>query len=64
MGDPIFCSNCSASFNCHSKCETVNKTQKLWTCEFCKHPNTLNIEEEEIPKKDDVLYVLQSAVQV
>lgn len=32
----------------------------FWACEFCSHNNTLKIEKEEIPVKDDVVYMLEN----
>lgn len=32
----------------------------LWQCEFCEHKNILKIEKEEIPLKDDIVYMMES----
>ncbi len=62
MGDPIFCKGCKVALNCLSIVENQNgnNTDKLWTCEFCKFENILQIDEEEVPKSDDLLYMIQS----
>ena len=61
MGDPIFCEECHASFNCFSKLEKSENNSMVWNCEFCNHKNILKIEQEEIPKLNDLLYMVQSA---
>jgi hypothetical protein len=66
-GDSIKCQNCDAYLSCLSKVE-VNKEagvgnddHKLWKCEFCNFTNNLQVDNEEIPKIDDVTYMLQPA---
>ncbi len=63
-GDPILCSQCKVGFNCYSK-STYNEAQKarLWVCEFCDFNNFLQIDENEIPKKEDCLYLLEPPLQ-
>lgn len=59
-GDPILCSNCKVGFNCHSKSEYLeSKKARLWICEFCGHQNFLQIDENEVPSKEDCLYLLE-----
>ena len=53
-GDPILCSNCKVGFNCYS----ISVAQ-VWACEFCGAKNLLQIDENEIPKKEDCLYLLE-----
>jgi hypothetical protein len=63
-GDPVPCAQCKAIFNMHSKLEKDSTTQKQrWGCEFCGHSNEVMIEEEELPKSDELTYVLESAQQ-
>ena len=38
----------------------LSKAEALWECEFCGHSNILKIEKEEVPAKDDVVYMLES----
>ena len=38
----------------------LQKNEVLWKCEFCGFPNTLKIEKEEIPIKDDIVYMMES----
>ena len=71
-GDPIFCTNCSAVFNCFSKLtndedaenhdtETVTDVHKqFWMCEFCQTKNLVFIENEEIPTKESLNYLLEA----
>jgi hypothetical protein len=44
--------------------EKGDLSEKIWECEFCGHANSVRLEEEEIPKSDDVVYMVQSANQV
>lgn len=63
-GDPILCSNCKVGFNCYS--ESIRKESqntRLWICEFCGFNNSLQIDDNEIPKKDDCLYLLEPPQQ-
>jgi hypothetical protein len=61
MGDPVFCKTCKAALSCLSKPEKLSDTEWDWKCEFCETKNELkNIEEEEIPKDDDLCFVIQS----
>lgn len=36
----------------------------MWQCEFCCHKNPVNLDEEEIPKADEVNYLKEAAAQV
>jgi hypothetical protein len=40
----------------------VKPHETLWECEFCGYPNKIQIEKEEVPVKDDVVYMLESAL--
>lgn len=37
--------------------------ESVWVCEFCKNHNKVSLEPEEMPKSNDLFYVLQSATQ-
>lgn len=68
-GDPVFCTSCNAAFNMYSKVEEVKSTdggdiQQIWTCEFCCTKNPVNLEPEEIPKTNQVNYIVEAAAQV
>ena len=41
----------------------MQKNNSFWECEFCGYPNILTIEKEEIPLKEDVVYLLESENQ-
>jgi hypothetical protein len=38
-------------------------SDSFWECEFCSYPNILQIEKEEIPTKEDVVYMLESDLE-
>lgn len=38
----------------------MDEGDQLWSCEFCNHYNVINLEDEEIPKKDTVNYILEN----
>lgn len=42
----------------------VNENDKVWVCEFCSHHNVIQVEQEEIPKDEDIIYMLKSAQQI
>jgi len=61
-GDPVFCTNCDAAFNLHSKIEENKlEEQQIWNCEFCNNKNKVNLEPEEIPKTEAVNYIIEAA---
>jgi len=37
--------------------------ESVWICEFCGTHNKISIESEELPKSNDLFYMLQSAIQ-
>mmetsp|Transcript_863 Transcript_863/g.2076 ORF Transcript_863/g.2076 Transcript_863/m.2076 type:complete len:726 (-) Transcript_863:2569-4746(-) len=57
-GDPYFCSKCRALLNSHSILARTPESY-LWACEFCGEQNQLMIDEEEIPKLDELNYILE-----
>lgn len=40
--------------------QPINQHDLVWVCEFCGAENLLQIEKEEIPANDDVIYMLKS----
>ena len=60
-GDPVFCQTCGCLLNSSSLLIRSDSTF-LWTCEFCGHPNTLSVDEEELPKHLELTYLLEGAV--
>ena len=69
-GDPVFCKQCNAAFNMYSKiteegkAEEGSEPEQVWNCEFCNTKNQIMMEAEEIPKTDQVNYILEAAAQV
>lgn len=41
----------------------IKSHESIWVCEFCSLHNKISIEAEELPKTDDLFYMLQSATQ-
>ena len=63
-GDPILCGNCKVGFNCYSESAQKNsENNRVWDCEFCGCLNKLLIDENEIPKKEDCLYMIEAPLQ-
>jgi hypothetical protein len=42
----------------------MGKQSVLWSCEFCNHENEIFVDEEEIPKVNEVKYLVEAAAQV
>ncbi|XP_048768214.1 circularly permutated Ras protein 1-like [Ostrea edulis] len=57
-GDPVHCTSCDVILSSLSKI-TTREDQKMWHCEFCGTDNELDVEEEEIPRNNDVTYMLE-----
>mmetsp|Transcript_11619 Transcript_11619/g.13388 ORF Transcript_11619/g.13388 Transcript_11619/m.13388 type:complete len:764 (+) Transcript_11619:18-2309(+) len=45
------------------KAEDLKSHESVWVCEFCQAHNKISLEPEEMPKTNDMFYVLQSANQ-
>ncbi|KAL4491824.1 hypothetical protein ABPG72_006079 [Tetrahymena utriculariae] len=43
-----------------NKQEQEENGNMIWNCEFCKTKNVINVELEEVPKQEDVIYMVQS----
>ena len=41
----------------------IKSHESVWICEFCSHHNKISIEAEELPKTDDIFFMLKSATQ-
>eukprot|EP00826_Nyctotherus_ovalis_P001723 TRINITY_DN102_c0_g1_i1.p1 TRINITY_DN102_c0_g1~~TRINITY_DN102_c0_g1_i1.p1 ORF type:complete len:608 (-),score=168.84 TRINITY_DN102_c0_g1_i1:19-1842(-) len=63
-GDPVFCAECKAMLNAHSKLTKNEAGKQIWNCEFCLNANEVQMEEEELPKEDQLMYVLEPAPKV
>jgi hypothetical protein len=66
-GDPIFCQKCNGVFNMYSKLTKpevaegeMDADSQIWNCEFCQHKNEVVIDENEIPTKNSLNYVLEN----
>lgn len=59
-GDPVHCTSCDVILSSISKI-TTSEDKKIWHCEFCGTDNELDIEEEEIPRINDVTFMLEPA---
>jgi hypothetical protein len=42
----------------------MGKESRLWKCEFCYYDNEIFIDDEEIPKNNEVNYLVEAAAQV
>jgi hypothetical protein len=62
-GDPIRCNNCDAILSNCSKIQDPNSLthKRLWKCEFCNFENNLTIDENEIPKSEEVTFIIEPA---
>lgn len=64
-GDPFICEKCNGVFSNESTLKPVmGKESKIWTCDFCNSENEIFIDEEEIPKTNEVNYLVEAAAQV
>ena len=57
-GDPISCNSCGCFYNSSSQVDH-SKSPKIWECEFCSHPNPVQIEIEEQPSQSEQNYMLE-----
>ncbi|CAG2205371.1 unnamed protein product [Mytilus edulis] len=60
-GDPVYCKDCKAILSHISKVSKAEQ-QQLWTCQFCGAFNEINVMDEEIPKEEDVTFMLEPAL--
>ncbi|KRX07681.1 hypothetical protein PPERSA_11230 [Pseudocohnilembus persalinus] len=44
----------------NKKGKELGENESVWICEFCGNENVIMIEEEEIPKQEDVIYLTQA----
>ncbi|XP_077998423.1 circularly permutated Ras protein 1-like isoform X2 [Glandiceps talaboti] len=64
-GDPVFCKQCQAILSAMSelKASEEKDTSATWKCEFCDFENKdLDVDREEIPKTDQVDFILEPAL--
>ena len=70
-GDPVYCGECGAIASNLSKIESASKDasprqeqdeqMSIWRCEFCSHSNQVDIEQSDLPKKEDATYLISPA---
>lgn len=61
-GDPVLCKKCNAVLNIHSVLKPImGKHSRMWKCEFCYQENEIFIDDEEIPKHNEVNYLVEAA---
>ena len=62
-GEPVYCKQCRAVLNSYSQVERRGEVT-LWACEFCRTANEVVIDEGEMPKSNEIVYVLDPGMQV
>ncbi|XP_065179565.1 uncharacterized protein LOC135810028 [Sycon ciliatum] len=63
-GEVVTCTCCRAVLSHFSRLtpdETRGEDAKIWVCEFCGEENSVDISEEEVPKKEDVTFMITPA---
>lgn len=67
-GDPVYCSTCGAIASHLSQIQTVQPEEGLiadaktqWKCEFCPQTSNVDIEQSDLPKKEDATYLVEPA---
>ncbi len=53
-GEAVYCEGCRAIFN--EKSVVINNT---WTCEFCDHANSVQLEDFEKPEKSNTEFIIE-----
>lgn len=60
-GDAVYCSECGAIASHLSKIQTEESKDSKWQCEFCPNLNTVDIEQNDLPKQEDATYLVSPA---
>ena len=60
-GDPVYCAECGAIASHLSKILTEENEEAKWQCEFCPKLNTVDIEQTDLPGKEDATYLITPA---
>ena len=66
-GDAVLCQECSAVFSKFSSVTLEGEEDlfpTIWTCEFCNSKNKVMIDDEEVPKQNEMTYLIEAAPQV
>lgn len=59
-GDAEICKICSGVFSKFSKLTTENE-QQIWACEYCNTKHEVMIDDEEVPKANEITYMIEAA---
>jgi len=62
-GDAVFCSDCMATLTRLSHLEPNAEGGQIWLCEYCGHPNRVDLVSEEIPEGETVDYLLSPPLE-
>ena len=62
-GDAELCKNCGGVFSKYSNL-SMEKDEQIWICEYCNFKNEVMIDDEEIPKENEITYMIEAAAQV
>ena len=62
-GDADLCQVCKGVFSKLSNL-TTEGGQQIWQCEFCNQKNEVMIDDEEVPKTNEVTYLIEAPAQV
>ena len=60
-GDAVYCSECGAIASHLSKIQSEESENSKWQCEFCPNLNTVDIEQNDLPKQEDATYLVAPA---
>ncbi|CAF2827379.1 unnamed protein product [Rotaria sp. Silwood2] len=60
-GDPVYCTDCGAIASHLSKIQNEENQESKWQCEFCPKLNIVDIEQTDLPKKEDATYLIAPA---
>ena len=59
-GDATICSTCAGVFSKFSSI-VMEEGQQIWNCEYCNTRNEVMIDDEEVPKNNEVTYMVEAA---
>ena len=59
-GDAETCKTCGGVFSKISQI-VMEDEQQIWTCEYCNARNEVMIDDGEVPKNNEVTYMIEAA---
>jgi hypothetical protein len=62
-GEPINCKFCKAILSSISNITNKEENLKLWICEFCGKENEIQCENEELPKEENIDYIIGTPLE-